>query len=481
MFSSIRSRLWLTYAITIISAILVIAVIFFIYLVSNPLIYRQTRLRLAVVETELIARQSIWSNLPMAQQQAELAIQDKQLDARLLVLDSNREILIDSRAGTEPTLETRSLLRLIRLNPTVINDSQGQPWLFVSRALNNGKTLIAAVPRPKISLVNIVTDELVPPLFWGGALALILALFIAFWMARWVADPLQGLVNATKNFSGSQSSPVEVKGPKEVQELVGAYNQMTARVESSQKAQRNFVANVSHELKTPLTSVQGFAQALLDGTAATPAEQKQSIQIIYNEAERMHRLVLDLLDLARLDAGIADFKRVPVDLSMLLKTIGERFTPQANRSGVTIQILTNSLPLITGDGDRLAQVFSNLVDNALKFTPANGRITINSSTTGNFLNISVIDTGIGIPTEALPHIFDRFYQLDSSRQGGEKHGAGLGLAIVREIIQNHNGQINVKSQMGQGSEFTVSLPMTIPPTTSLTRKNAKSGGQSLNQ
>ena len=475
MFSSIRSRLWLTYAITIISALLVIAVIFFIYLVSNPLIYRQTRLRLAVVVTELTARQSAWSNLPSDQLQTELAIQDNQLEARLLLLGSNRQILADSRAGSEPTLETRSLLRLIRLNPTVINDSQGQPWLFVSRALNNGNYLIAAVPRPKISLVNIITDELIPPLFWGGLLALILALFIAFWMARWVADPLQGLINATQNFSGSQVSPLEMKGPKEVQELVGAYNQMTARVESSQKAQREFVANVSHELKTPLTSIQGFAQALLDGTASTVEEQKQSTQIIFNEAGRMHRLVLDLLDLARLDAGIADFKRVPVDLLALLKSIGERFGPQASRNEIKIEILTNNLPAVTGDGDRLAQVFSNLLDNALKFTPTGGKITINSSISGAFLNISVTDTGNGIPKEALPHIFERFYQIDASRQGGEKHGAGLGLAIVREIIQTHGGHVIVKSQVGQGSEFIVSLPITNSQATSITKKSSRSG------
>ncbi len=475
MFSSIRSRLWLTYAITIISALLVVAVIFFIYLVSNPLIYRQTRLRLAVVVTELTARQSVWSNLPPAQLQTELETQDKQLDARLLLLDSSRKIVADSRSGSEPTLETRPLLRLMRLNPTVINDSQGQPWLFVSRAMNNGNYLVAAVPRPKISLVNIITDELIPPLFWGGLLALILALFIAFWMARWVADPIQGLINATKNFSGSRASLLEMKGPNEVQELVGAYNQMTARVEASQKAQREFVANVSHELKTPLTSIQGFAQALLDGTASTAGEQKQSIQIIFNEAGRMHRLVLDLLDLARLDAGIADFKRVPVDLLALLNSVGERFGPLANRNNVNIEILANTLPPVTGDGDRLAQVFSNLVDNALKFTPPGGKITINSSITDSFLNISVADTGTGIPAEALQHIFDRFYQIDTSRQRGEKHGAGLGLAIVREIIQTHGGHVIVKSQVGQGSEFIVSLPITTTQQTSITKKSSKPG------
>jgi two-component system OmpR family sensor kinase len=460
MFSSIRSRLWLTYAITVISALLVVAVIFIIYLLDNPLIYRQTRLRLAVVEAELVANQTKWSNLPGAQVQAELAVKDKELDVRLLILDPSRQVLVDSRAGQLNTLETRPLLRLLRLNPTVITDNQGQPWLFVSRKLDNGNFLIAATPRPKVSISNILTDELLPPLLWSGALALVLTLFIAFWMARWVADPLQGLVNAAQEFSGGKAKALEIKGPQEVQELVGAFNQMTARVQSGQQSQREFVANVSHELKTPLTSIQGFAQAILDGTASTPEEQKQSAQVIFDESERMHRMVLDLLDLARLDAGIADLKRSPVNLTALLNALGERFAPQANKAGVILDIQTNKLPILTGDGDRLARVFTNLVDNALKFTPAGGSITIRTTIDGGFVIISVIDNGAGIAADSLPHIFDRFYQADASRQGGEKHGAGLGLAIVREIVRAHGGNIIVTSSLGQGSEFKVRLPIT---------------------
>ena len=471
MFSSLRSRLWLTYALTIVTALLVVAVIFVVYLLDNPLIYRQTRLKLVAAAETLLVSQAEWAHLPPEQLQTALTARAEELGVRLLVVTSKRKVLIDSQAATEAVLEIHPLYRLIRLNQT-LNDAQGKPWLYTARKLANGNLLVAAVQRPKVSFWNIFTDELVPPLLWGGALALFLALFIAFWMARWVADPLQQVVNATRQFSGDQAKPLRLQGPAEVQELVGAFNQMTARVQAGQQAQREFVANVSHELKTPLTSIQGFSQAILDGTAATPAEQKQSAQIIFDEAARMHRLVLTLLDLARLEGGIADLKRAPVDLTALLKGIGERFAPQARQAGIQLQVQAAGLPALTGDGDRLAQVLTNLVDNALKFTPSGGLVRLSAVRAGDLIEIRVTDTGAGIPPEVLPRIFERFYQADPARQAGKKHGAGLGLAIVREIVRAHGGKISVRSAVGQGSEFTVQLPLANPDASTVVRKKS---------
>src|SRR5262249_27697823 len=156
----------------------------------------------------------------------------------------------------------------------------------------------------------------------------------------------------------------------------------------------------------------GFAQALLDGAASTPEAQKQSAQVIYNEASRMYRMVLSLLDLARFDAGIADLKRLPINLTALLNGVGERFEMQARQPGVALEVQANGLPTITGDGDRLAQVFNNLVDNALKYTPARGWVHLSATPVGDVIEIKVTDSGAGIPLEALPHIFDRFYQVD---------------------------------------------------------------------
>jgi two-component system sensor histidine kinase ResE len=239
-----------------------------------------------------------------------------------------------------------------------------------------------------------------------------------------------------------------------------AFNAMVARTQASQTSQRDFVANVSHELKTPLTSIQGFSQAILDGTAQTDEDRKQAAQVIYDESGRMHRLVLDLLDLARLDSGTADMTMGPVNINALLNSIAEKFTPQSAKAGVKIEVMTEpALPTISADGDRLSQVFTNLVDNALKFTPEGGVIRLQTSAAKGGLLASVIDQGMGMTPEVQAHIFERFYQADPSRKGGERHGAGLGLAIAHEIVQVHGGRINIRSAPGEGAVFEVFLPL----------------------
>ena len=465
------TRLWLTYTFLIVTALLVVAAIFFVYLLNNPLIYRQAEARLDAVQSVLLESQAQWANLPPDQLEDELKREDKLFNTRLLVISPQRQILADSRAGKSPALQTVRIFRLIRLNRTV-NDSQNRPWLFGYQKLDNGNFLVAAVQRPAASLLNVLGDDLLPPFLVGGALALILALFLAFWVARWVADPLQRMVNAVREFGAADGeiSQLPLQGPDEVRELAGAFNLMTTQVESSRKSQRDFVANVSHELKTPLTSIQGFAQAILDGAAATPEAQKQSAQVIYDEASRMHRMVLGLLDLARLDAGTADLKRGPVDLAALLNGVGERFEMRANQAGVTLNVHVAGLSPIIGDGDRLAQVFINLVDNALKYTPSGGRVELDAALVGDSVEVKVTDTGAGISPEALPHLFERFYRADPSRAGGVHHSAGLGLAIVHEIVRAHSGTINVRSALGQGSEFTVRLPLVDPNASTIARR-----------
>ncbi len=467
MFNTLRSRLWLTYALLIAAALLVVALVFLIYVIRNPFVSRQAIQKLNAVQEIFLARQKDWEELPKQRLEAMFVREGSQLQVRLLLLDAERSVLIDSDAQAPPL----DLRRLARLNQTAY-DADGQPWLFKARRLESGRILVVAVPRPTPAFLTILTDELMPPLLLSGAVALLLALFLAFGVARWVADPLQRLLNAARTFSGETMPPLPLEGPREVRDLIGAFNQMIIRVQAGQKAQREFVANVSHELKTPLTSIQGFAQAILDGTADTPETQKQAAQIIYDEAGRMHRLALDLLDLARLDSGIADLKREPLDINALVNGVVERFTPQARTAGITLSVDLASLPAITGDGDRLAQVLTNLVDNALKFTPPGGQILLQTIPMGNGVEIHVQDNGAGIPPESLPHIFDRFYQSDPARQGGQRHGAGLGLAIAREIVAAHGGKISVRSRLGQGSVFVVHLPLVNPDASTLVRRKS---------
>lgn len=453
MFASLRSRLWLSYAFVIAVALGVVAFVLLAYLIRNPLLARQTRQQLTAVRDLILAAPQRFVNNPDLL--GEIA---RSNNARVIVFDSSRETLIDTNPEKPRIPFPRR--NVLNRDSQVALDAEGEAWLYTSSRLPNGSVLVVTAPRPRAPALAIFTDEFFVPIVQAGLIALALSLILAFALSRWVADPLQKVVAAARNYPAQDAQPVEPRGPREVQDLTRAFNSMVARVHASQRSQRDFVANVSHELKTPLTSIQGFAQALLDDTADTPEARKQAAQVVYDEATRMHRMALDLLDLARLESGTADLEMSDVDMRSLLQNVVEKFAPQADKAGVTLRVdVPNGLPAIVGDGDRLGQAFSNLVDNALKFTPSNGRVLLSAQEAGAGIEVSVADTGSGVPNEALPRLFDRFYQADPSRAGGGHRGAGLGLAIAKEIVEAHGGKIGVRSQVGIGTTFTIHLPL----------------------
>jgi signal transduction histidine kinase len=443
-----------------------VAFVLFIYIIQNPSTYRQASARLTVVATLLRKNEAALVNLTPTDLQARIEQVGQNSDVRIVIFNKKRQMVADSQSAQPSSLQMPLLPRL-RIS-SVMQDQSGQYWLYIVQHLNDGDWLLVAVPRPAVPLLTVLSDELMLPILGAAVVALIISLLVAFWLSRWIGEPLQRLVVASRQMPSTDAKPITLRGPHEVQELTRAFNEMNNRVQTVRKSQRDFVANVSHELKTPLTSVQGFAQAILDGTTDTPESRQQAARVIYNEAGSMYRMVLDLLDLARLDAGTLDLQRAPVNLPALLNSIVERFTPQALAAGISIRVESAILPAVMGDGDRLAQVFSNLVDNALKHTPAGGIVTLRARLTdpstapgtGSEIQVDVMDTGVGIPQEALPHIFERFYQADPSRPGGEMHGTGLGLAIVKEIVGTHGGKISVRSTPDTGSMITITLPLT---------------------
>jgi len=456
MFTSLRSRLWLSYAFLIVIALSVMALALGIYLWRNPLLYRQTLTRLRTVETAISNRlgdEYLGQSLPGAMERAAAYF-----DVRLLLFDAGGALLVDTDSSQAGINLPRDF-RLLREIPS-LRDETGNVWLYTRQTLEDGSILLALAPRPRAPLLSILGDDLFPIFLQGGGVALSLSLALAFAIARWIADPLQRIVRTSQQIPVSQALPLEERGPREVREMTRAFNAMITRVQDSQQSQRDFVANVSHELKTPLTSIQGFAQAILDGTADTREARAQAAQIIYDESAYMIRMVLDLLDLARLDAGTVDLRMESVDVGALMNSMVEKFSLQAREAGVVLETEAQpGLPPATADGDRLAQVLTNLVDNALKHTPAGGQVTLQSQLVQTEIIISVADTGVGIPALAIPHLFERFYQADPSRPGGKKHGAGLGLAIAHEIIAAHGGRITLRSREGQGTTFFVHLPL----------------------
>ncbi|MVP00078.1 ATP-binding protein [Paenibacillus lutrae] len=229
------------------------------------------------------------------------------------------------------------------------------------------------------------------------------------------------------------------------------------------KLRKDFVANVSHELRTPLSMVQGYSEALIDDIAGSPEERQELAQVIYDEALRMGRLVRDLLDLARMEAGHLEMNFNRTDVGGLLKRMHRKFSVLAREKDIRLSFeLRQEDLLCMADEDRLEQVLTNLLDNAFRHTPGGRRITIKAEScsykSGPGCQIEVIDEGQGIPAEDVPYVFERFYKADKARTRGATGGTGLGLAIVKNIVDAHQGTITMRSKLGQGTTFTIVLP-----------------------
>lgn len=226
------------------------------------------------------------------------------------------------------------------------------------------------------------------------------------------------------------------------------------------KLRSDFIANVSHELRTPIAMLQGYSEAILDDMVTSDVERKEMMKIIYEESQRMGRLVTDLLDLARMESGRMRLYKEKVPINPVIKRITQKFVQAAKESGIYLQfdsMAPDSLA-VEIDEDRIEQVLTNLIDNAIRHTPNEGKVTISVEKERAFVKISVVDTGTGIPKEDLPYVFERFYKADKSRTRG-KSGTGLGLAIAKNMVEAHDGNITVYNNESIGTTFVFNLPI----------------------
>ena len=225
-----------------------------------------------------------------------------------------------------------------------------------------------------------------------------------------------------------------------------------------QELRKEFVANVSHELRTPLTMIRGFVETLKEGAFRDPEKGMEFLSIIEKHAQLLTNLVENLLDLSRLESPQGLPRRVRVDLAGMVNRVMELRMPAARKKKQELLTeLPSSLPNVLGDPDYIERAISNLVDNAIKYTPEGGSIRVTAARNGTGVRMEVMDTGIGIPEADLPRIFERFYRVDKSRSR-DMGGTGLGLAIVKHVVQAHGGTVDVASRPGQGSTFRITLP-----------------------
>jgi len=282
------------------------------------------------------------------------------------------------------------------------------------------------------------------------------ALFIFFALtggmrqATRIARPVGDLIEAAESVEkGDYSARVTVRGPRTVRSLGNAFNAMSARLERSETERRRLLADVTHELRTPLTVVQGNIEAMIDGVH--PVDEAH-LRAILDETHVISRLIDDLRTVSVAEAGALPLHREATDLGALARDTVASFGPTATASGVTFAVETAGNLTLDVDPIRIREVLTNVIANALRYTPSGGRITVRATGYEREVSIVVLDTGPGIAPDVLPHLFERF------TRSAESPGAGLGLAIAKSLITAHGGTIDAKSEPGQGAEIRLALP-----------------------
>jgi histidine kinase len=511
VFASLRWQLFISYLLVLLVTLGVISVALFLILTTRNAPVEPTMQRLATFAFNISLRDIVQQSgirllrpteADFAELTGSLDVVAANTSLRLLLMRlDNQAVLYDSAGqfargdilqGTVSTYRVPAAITT-RLTAQVdaiggsFTDANGAEWVFVGieglrgelplgrleggaqsgadRSPPRGFThaLIYAAPRPTQNLGEALNDfasELFPLLIQGAVVGVVLAVVTGALITRSIVRPLGTLAQAAHEIAGGHyGHQVTARGARELRDLAEAFNRMSREVATTQQAQRDFMANVSHDLKTPLTSIQGFSGAIVDGTAPDPVH---AARIIHQEAERLNRMVTALTDLARLQAGQTPMQFTAIDMGALAMSVAGRLGVLAGEKGITLTADTPSLPLISGDGDRLVQVMTNLIGNAIKYTPSGGHIRVTARAHADGVTIAVADDGQGIPQAERERIFERFYQVDKVR--GPRRGAGLGLAIVREIVSAHGGRITVESEgEGRGSTFTVWLPLPDAP------------------
>ena len=307
----------------------------------------------------------------------------------------------------------------------------------------------------------------------GAILVTALSFIVIYFTTEAMVRPLKAMVKATNSFAkGDFTVRVPVEGDEEIEQLAMAFNNMASSLATLEVTSRSFIANVSHELKTPMTTIGGFIDGILDGTI--PKERySYYLGIVSTEVKRLSRMVVSMLNISRIEAGEMKLAPQPVDISETVLRTVLGFEQQIESKHINIEGLDGERHIVEADPDMAYQIIYNLIENAVKFTPEEGIISFNYQGDGKMLAVSIKNSGDGIPKEEIPMLFDRFYKSDRSRSIDTK-GVGLGLHIVKSLVHLQGGSISVKSVEGESTEFVFTLPQAQLKSGGLFRKQDKS-------
>jgi len=460
-FKSIRGRLIFYFTLVILSTLILSAV-------TATTFIRLRMRRDAVIElnrqADIVATQYRNGNIlkPNLLRVMEKALQTKIIHLRVPndVLPRNRRRLRNNKE-TERNLRIESSLNWRRLangRRQIINadipDTKTPAILIVQPLISQGRLMGAVILAKPLKYYRLAWMPVTEQIFLAGLITLIIALILAAYLARRLARPINEITASAEEIAkGNTEQKVTVDSQDELGKLAQSFNYMAVEVSNSVKLRQNFIMNVSHELKTPLTSIQGFTEALLDKAIADPLEERAALNVIHRESLHLARLINDLLDLAKLDAKQFSLKKESANINSLLNDCRLLYAERAKLKSIDFTADLATLPDIHTDGGRLKQIIINLLENAVKFTPSGGKINLKGRAEPGHLLIEVSDTGSGIKPDELPNIFKPFYTSRKSQ------GSGLGLAIANELSKALGGRLSVATQTGKGTTFKISLPI----------------------
>ena len=383
-------------------------------------------------------RNGSWDGVqPLVEQMAQLS------GERVVLVDATGRVVADS-------------------DQSLVGQEAGQDWAGPSAGISYGGTPVGAVyirptGRGPLDGVEAYLSAAHRNLLWGVLVGGLTAVLLALALSHRILGPVETLTVAARQIAkGDLSQRVEVRSRDEIGELARAFNDMADGLARLETLRSNMVTDVAHELRTPLSNIRGYLESFRDGVVEPEPE---IIDSLYEEAMLLNRLLDDLQELSLAEAGQLRLKRRPVALPDAVSRAVEAAQARASAKGVVLKVeLLTDLPSVNVDPQRVEQILGNLLSNALTHTPPGGEIVAAARAREGEVEISVSDTGEGIPPEHLPYIFERFYRVDRSRSRATG-GTGLGLAIAKQLVVAHGGRISVESEVGRGTCFTFTLPV----------------------
>lgn len=365
------------------------------------------------------------------------------VDYQALITDEERNRLLMGESVTKQGYEPRFDRQVMAVIVPLLDQKQlnGVVYLYLP-----------------LSSIKDAFNEVRYILLFIGLLFINIALIVGKRLVNRITGPLRRMEHVARQLAlGNFKEKVEVTSKDEIGSLGTALNHMATALEEVDQRRRDFLANVAHDLRTPLSYIKGYSEAIIEGVV-TGEEQKKYLRLIHREAGRLQRLVHDLLDLAQLEGDSYPLKLMPLSLAQLVEDLMAKYEPFLREKNIAVTLDLDFDVIVNADEDRLEQAITNILDNALRHSHENGELKIILKQTNNTCTLTISDTGEGIPPEELQRLGERFYRVDKSRtrKGG---GSGLGLSIVKQIVFLHKGTLQINSVLGKGTDVSITLPI----------------------